>query len=41
MYHLHALPEKWCTLDYLEFLRERRNRMARVIQQGFKRICED
>lgn len=38
MYRLHALPERWYELDYFEFLKERRKRMADVIRQAFERI---
>lgn len=38
MYRLHALPERWYELEYPEFLKERRKRMADVIRQGFERI---
>ncbi|MEM2051308.1 MAG: DUF262 domain-containing protein [Thermoproteota archaeon] len=41
MYRLHALPERWYELEYLEFLRERRKRMADVIRQGFESIREE
>lgn len=38
MYCLHALPERWYELEYSEFLKERRRKMANVIRQGFERI---
>ena len=36
--HLHALPEGWELLPYEEFLRQRRLLMAKVIEEGFRRI---
>ncbi len=38
MYELHALPERWQTMPYEDFLKERRQRMAALIKQGFERI---
>lgn len=38
MYRLHALPERWYEMEYYEFLKERRKRMADVIRQGFEKI---
>lgn len=38
MYRLHALPERWYEMEYPEFLKERRKRMAQLIQQGFEKI---
>lgn len=38
MYHFHALPEHWYEMDYLDFLKERRKRMADIIRQGFEVI---
>ena len=35
MYKLHALPERWYEMEYEEFLKERRRRIAEVIRQGF------
>ncbi len=32
MYFWHGLPENWQDMDYLEFLAERRQRIAKVIQ---------
>jgi hypothetical protein len=32
----HALPLKWETMDYAEFLRERRRRMADIIRVAFR-----
>ncbi len=34
----HALPEGWETMDYAEFLPERRKLMAAVIRTGFERL---
>ncbi|MCS7159453.1 MAG: DUF262 domain-containing protein [Gemmatales bacterium] len=41
MYRLHALPERWYEMEYYEFLKERRKRMADVIRQGFEKIREE
>lgn len=38
MYRLHALPERWYEMEYHEFLKERRKRMAEVIRQGLEKI---
>ncbi|MCX7746279.1 MAG: DUF262 domain-containing protein [Clostridia bacterium] len=38
MYDLHALPERWYEMEYHEFLKERRKRIADVIRQGFEKI---
>lgn len=35
MCRLHALPEDWEHLPYEEFLRQRRNLMAKIIRMGF------
>ncbi len=37
-YALHALPEKWWTLPYEEFLSQRRLLMAGVIRKAFEKI---
>lgn len=34
----HALPPGWEDMDYFEFLRERRRRMAKVVEKGFERL---
>jgi len=38
MYRLHALPERWYEMEYQQFLKERRKKMAEVIRQGFEKI---
>lgn len=38
MYRLHALPENWYNLDYHEFLAKRRQKIARIIREGFETI---
>ncbi len=38
MYFYHALPEKWYEMKYLDFLEERRKRIAEVIRHGFSRL---
>jgi hypothetical protein len=40
MYYWHALPERWETSDYQDFLALRRGGMARVIRDGFQRLCQ-
>lgn len=40
MYHLHALPEGWAEMPYADFLRERRELMAQVIAEGYRRLVE-
>ena len=35
---LHALPEKWYEMDYMEFLEQRRKGMAKVIRKGFEEL---
>jgi hypothetical protein len=34
----HALPPDWEHMDYFEFLRDRRKRLAKVVEQGFERL---
>lgn len=34
----HALPPDWEHMDYFDFLRERRKRMAKVVEKGFERL---
>jgi hypothetical protein len=36
----HALPDRWTTMDYEEFLLARRRLMARVTHEGFKRLTD-
>ena len=36
----HALPEGWESMSYPDFLHERRKRIAMVIRDGFKTLCE-
>jgi len=40
MYHFHALPEQWYEMEYQQFLKARREKMAYIIRQGFERIRE-
>lgn len=40
MYFWHALPHLWWELDYETFLKERRVRMARVIQRAWEELTE-
>src|SRR5688572_4373291 len=34
----HALPPKWESMEYEEFLRERRRRMADIIRVAFRQL---
>lgn len=34
----HALPPEWEHMDYFEFLRDRRRRIAKVVEKGFERL---
>lgn len=36
----HALPADWERLDYEEFLRQRRALMAKVIEEGYRRLSD-
>lgn len=36
----HALPENWTELDYEEFLDKRRNLIAAIIREGFKKLSD-
>lgn len=36
----HALPENWTELDYEDFLDQRRNLIAAVIREGFKKLSD-
>ncbi len=38
MYRWHALPTKWYEMDYLDFLEERRKRMALVVRKAFMQL---
>ena len=38
MYYYHALPENWQDLEYFEFLKQRRQKMAQVIEDAFKKL---
>ena len=35
----HALPDGWEQMDYFDFLRERRRKIADVVKQGFERLA--
>lgn len=36
----HALPEHFENLDYLEFLKQRRVLMARVVRKAYDKLCQ-
>lgn len=38
MSYMHALPEGWETMPYMEFLENRRKLMAQVIREGFESL---
>jgi len=38
MYHHHALATAWYSMDYNEFLEDRRVRMAEIIKQGYQSL---
>jgi len=40
MCHWHALPKDWKKMDYFDFLESRRNLMAKIIRDGYKKIAE-
>ena len=40
MYYWHALPKEWESMSYEEFLKARRKEIAKVIRDGFQRLCE-
>jgi hypothetical protein len=40
MCYWHALPTGWEQMDYREFIEARRQCMAAVIGEGFKRLGE-
>lgn len=39
MHEMHALPPGWETMEYAEFLDERRKRMAAIIRRGFESLA--
>lgn len=38
MRYWHALPENWQEMGYQEFLKERRYRIAKVVQDAFEKL---
>lgn len=40
MMYWHALPENWHHMEYRDFLEERRQRIARVTRDGFRKLTE-
>lgn len=38
MYYWHALPESWETMDYRQFLIDRRERIAKVIRDAYEKL---
>ncbi len=40
MYHWHALPNGWETMEYKVFLEARRDKMAQVIREGFEELSK-
>lgn len=41
MYHAHALPENWEQLTYDAFLEARREKIADIIHEGYKKLAAD
>jgi len=41
MYHWHALPDGWETMDYRDFLVARRELMAGIIREGYETLAAD
>ncbi|OVE73942.1 hypothetical protein BVX94_02390 [bacterium B17] len=39
MYNWHALPDGWEKMEYHAFLEQRRERIAQVTREGYKRLC--
>ena len=39
MYHWHSLPENWEQMNYREFLEQRRELIAQVIQEGYRTLA--
>ncbi|MFA5631808.1 MAG: DUF262 domain-containing protein [Porticoccaceae bacterium] len=39
MYHWHALPDGWETMEYSDFLRKRRELMAQVIRDAYMKLA--
>ncbi|MBI4619541.1 MAG: hypothetical protein HY739_05200 [Desulfobacterales bacterium] len=40
MYYWHALSDGWENMAYEKFLKTRRNGMAKVIRDGFQKLCD-
>lgn len=40
MYRYHALPHNWESMEYQEFLEHRRELMAEIIHEGYRRLTE-
>jgi hypothetical protein len=38
MAYWHALPSKWYEMDYMDFVKERRKLMAKVVRDGFGKL---
>lgn len=41
MYHWHALPENWEQINYREFLEQRRELIAKIIQEGYRTLTTE
>lgn len=41
MYHWHALPENWEQMNYRQFLEQRRELIAQVIQEGYRTLAAE
>ena len=40
MYHYHALPMDWEVMEYRSFLRERREMMAKIVHEGYRKLVD-
>lgn len=40
MYHWHALPNGWESMEYKAFLEARRDKMAQIIREGFEALSQ-
>ena len=36
----HALPPDFEKMEYMEFLKERRQLMAQIVQKAYRKLCE-
>lgn len=36
----HALPDNFESMEYMEFLSQRRNLMAQMVRKAYRRLCD-